>query len=79
MLASSLLTRSAGLTQSSQLTYEHSTRLLLALQPAPHVRFDGYSDNNSLQRDEQRPLDAERPFAHRAGVNALAIERFEGR
>lgn len=78
MLTTSLLLRSTGAAPPTRANYEHSTRLLLALQPAPHLRFDGYADEQTSGRVDPALGDAPR-FAHRPGVNALAVERFEGR
>lgn len=84
MLPLNLLSRSLGDISPCVLKTEYSTQLLRALQPAPHVRFD------TAQRvEERRQTEAPRrgeiledendAFAHQAGVNALAVEKFEGR
>lgn len=62
------------------------TRLLRSFQPAPQLRFDGgekgaavdsgqgSSDPANLNDDNKKDI-----WAHQAGVNALALERFDGR
>ncbi|KAB5555010.1 WD repeat protein [Coniochaeta sp. 2T2.1] len=57
-----------------------TTRLLRSFRPAPHFRFDsgetGLSGNAS---DDDESEAAASLWAHQSGVNALALERFDGR
>jgi len=61
--------------------------MLHALQPAPGVRFDNAvaapphpePRNDNGDEDEDGDGGTEKVYAHRAGVNALAVDRFEGR
>ncbi|MDI1491050.1 MAG: hypothetical protein OHK93_002255 [Ramalina farinacea] len=61
-----------------------TARLLDSLQAAPNVKHDGSSGPmpaGNVGGEEQAP-NSERdhgPWAHRAGVNCLTIDRFEGR
>jgi len=64
-----------------------TTRMLHALQPAPGVRFDNAAAapprpeprNDNGDEDEDGDGGTEKVYAHRAGVNALVVDRFEGR
>ena len=93
MLTTELLTRSIGDITAKSTRQALLHRQLLALQPAPRIRFDGQESNtaasarNAVLEDDG---DAESSIrdarngsdtivAHKAGVNALAIDRFEGR
>lgn len=62
------------------------TRLLRSFRPAPQFRFDGGEkgaavDNGQDSSDPANPNDDHKKdiWAHQAGVNALALERFDGR
>lgn len=92
MLTTELLTRSFGLTSSTSTAPAQIHRQLLALQPAPRIRYDGQEANNATTPSRaiaEQDEDYDRTpgardgqdgcFAHKAGVNALAIDRFEGR
>jgi len=57
------------------------SQLLHSFQPAPRFRFDGGergtnggTDSDAIAEDARTSL-----WAHQAGVNALALERFDGR
>ncbi|KAL8392512.1 hypothetical protein RB595_002631 [Gaeumannomyces hyphopodioides] len=64
----------------------HTTRLLHSFHAAPHHRFDGGEQSITLygsgaagpsrlaDENERRSI-----WAHKSGVNALALERFDGR
>ena len=59
-----------------------TTQLLRSFRPAPHFRFNGgetgVSGNNASDDDgSSGPVPS--LWAHQAGVNALALERFDGR
>lgn len=93
MLTSDLLTRSLGLTATDDFARNQNTRLIHALQPAPRVRFAGetYIGNNprnatgggageGLSDDDEDEEEAGNVVvAHRAGVNAITVDKFEGR
>ncbi|KAI9835665.1 MAG: hypothetical protein M1837_003678 [Sclerophora amabilis] len=74
-----LLNRSLGTISPQALSRAQTTRLVHALQPAPGVKFDsnrgsGSQDGAQLGSDGQPAT-----WAHRAGVNSLVVDRFEGR
>ena len=75
MLTTSLLSRSLDQTSAFAFAQEYTTRLVNALQPAPHVRFrSAQSKARKTTRDEE-----DIAIAHAAGVNAVVVDRFEGR
>ena len=51
-----------------------STRLLKSFRPAPRLLFDGREQAVSGNSEDGSSI-----WAHHAGVNALALERFDGR
>ena len=80
-MISDLFGRALGTTSPQALQRAKTSRLLHSLQAAPGIRFDG-SDGPVLQQesenaDEEGQLQG--TWAHRAGVNCLTIDRFEGR
>lgn len=85
MLTTELLGRSLGVDTAFAFAQGHTTRLLHALQPAPQVRYLGdptaISEIAAGSRDAQGVGGAQSAVwvAHRAGVNAIAVEKFEGR
>ena len=63
-----------------------TARLLRSFRPAPQFRFDGGEkgaavDNGEGSSDPAIPNTHHKKdiWAHQAGVNALALERFDGR
>lgn len=63
-----------------------TTRLLRSFRPAPHIRFDGGHKGSLTTGDVGRsstsiPAIQEHTdlWAHQNGVNALALERHDGR
>ncbi|KAG6359243.1 hypothetical protein INS49_012764 [Diaporthe citri] len=63
-----------------------TTRLLRSFRPAPQFRFDGGEkgaavDNGEGSSSSANPSNDHKSniWAHQAGVNALALERFDGR
>lgn len=63
-----------------------TTRLLRSFRPAPQFRFDGGEKGAAVESGEASsgPANANADhkksiWAHQAGVNALALERFDGR
>ena len=75
-----LLSRSLGIFGPPTFQRAESDRLLQAIQAAPKVTFDS-SDASLGDATQHGVVDGENPegWAHRAGVNALVIDRFEGR
>ncbi len=80
-MTSNLFGRALGTLSPQTLQRAETSRLLLALQAAPSIRFDntdGLAQEPSRgERSENK--DEKVVWAHRAGVNHLAIDRFEGR
>ncbi|KAJ9156089.1 DNA excision repair protein ERCC-8 [Pleurostoma richardsiae] len=59
-----------------------TTKLLRSFQPAPQWRFDGGERGSAIGDGESDSPGADRRkdiWAHQSGVNALALERFDGR
>jgi len=88
MLATSLLSRSLADISPRDFARAQNNRLIHALQPAPRVRFNGDAGGSAPGKDAIRRRDredddsdeeGETVFAHRAGVNAITVDRFEGR
>lgn len=81
-MTSNLFGRALGSISPQALQKAETSRLLHSLQAAPSVRFDG-SDGAAPARAQRRNGNEEDRldgiWAHRAGVNSLAIDRFEGR
>ncbi len=76
-----LFGRALGFTSPHALQKAETSHLLSSLQAAPGIRFDG-SDGASLgkaQHDGGEGNELGGIWAHKAGVNCLAIDRFEGR
>lgn len=80
-MTSNLFSRALGFISPQALQKAETSHLLSSLQAAPRVRFDG--SDVAASAKEQRNGDGEDDlggiWAHRAGVNCLAIDRFEGR
>lgn len=79
-----LLERSTGNLGPNAFARFQTTQLLRSFRPAPHLRFDGgeagvggaASPSDDESSADQPPVAL---WAHQAGVNALALERFDGR
>ncbi|KAK4951912.1 hypothetical protein LTR10_009832 [Elasticomyces elasticus] len=69
-----LLSRQLGSTSPQALTNAHNHRLLQALQLAPNVHFSLVAPDENEDQDLAGSC-----VAHAAGVNSIAIDRFEGR
>ena len=81
-MTSNLFGRALGAISPQALQRAETSNLLNALQAAPGIRFDGSERPTQGQQNDQnfsndRKEDA--TWAHRAGVNCLTIDRFEGR
>ncbi len=77
-----LLGRELGTVSSKALQQAETNRLLLALQAAPEIRFDGTHGTTSAASQSHgghATGSGENVWAHRAGVNSLVIDKFEGR
>ena len=69
-----LFGRALGAVSPQVLQRAHTTELLHAIQPTPGIRFDGrnaQSHSDGLEKDAV--------WAHKAGVNCVTIDKFEGR
>jgi DNA excision repair protein ERCC-8 len=74
-----LFERSTGNLGANAFARVETTRLLHSFRPAPQFRFDG-GEKGVAGGDEDADEDARISlWAHQAGVNALALERFDGR
>ena len=80
-MTSNLFSRALGSISPQALQKAETSRLLGSLQAAPSTRFDG--SDGTAQTKTQHIGDKEEVvddvWAHRSGVNCLAIDRFEGR
>ncbi len=80
-MTSNLFGRALGSISPQALQKAETSRLLASLQAAPGIRFDG-SDGappTKAQRNGEEEDGLGGVWAHKAGVNCLAIDRFEGR
>ena len=76
-MTSNLFSRALGSISPQALQKAETSRLLGSLQAASSIRFDG--SDGIAQTKAQHTGDEEDVWAHRSGVNCLAIDRFEGR
>ncbi|KAL6716498.1 hypothetical protein ACLMJK_006065 [Lecanora helva] len=80
-MTSNLLGRALGVISSQALQRSETSNLLHALQAAPGIKLDGNDgpiptpDSKSATNNEGETT----VWAHKAGVNCLTIDRFEGR
>lgn len=76
-----LLNRQLAQISPQALSAAQSQRLLSALQLAPAVRFGWTPDGDGAPGDNEDgiPRSELNKKAHAAGVNAITIDRFEGR
>lgn len=79
-----LLNRALGSVSSHAFHVAQTTRLVQNLEPAPGIRFSSRrAAPANRSRDDATSLDeddlVEEVFAHKSGVNCLAIDQFEGR
>ena len=77
-MTSNLFGRALGSISPHALQKAETSRLLSSLHAAPNVRYDG-SDGAAAPRHHVGDEGDDGIWAHRAGVNCLAIDRFEGR
>ena len=80
-MTSNLFARALGSISPYALQKAETSRLLSSLQPAPGIRFDGSDGVAEIkaQHDGDEKDELGGVWAHKAGVNCLAIDRFEGR
>ena len=78
-----LFERSTGNLGPNAFARLQTTQLLRSFRPAPHFRFNGGETgvSGNAASDDESPGGpaAVSLWAHQAGVNALALERFDGR
>lgn len=81
-----LLNRALGSVTPNEFHVAQTTRLVHNLEPAPGIRFSSRRAAAPTDRseDDVAPLDQElgataEVFAHKSGVNCLAVDQFEGR
>lgn len=79
-----LLNRTIGSISPPVLQRAQTTRLVHAIFPTPGVWFRDEQTGADVastadQQDQGQDGGTEQIWAHKAGVNALAIDRFEGR
>jgi DNA excision repair protein ERCC-8 len=78
-----LLSRSLGLIGPQALQRLQMASLLESIQAAPNIKFDSTPRSGELGAAGSQPAPGEADittqWAHRAGVNTLAIDRFQGR
>ena len=80
-MTSNLLGRALGIVSPQALQQAETSRLLHSLQAAPGIRFNG-GDGAAAEASSQNVGDEgeqKDTWAHRAGVNCLTVDRFEGR
>ncbi|KAK4693496.1 DNA excision repair protein ERCC-8, partial [Lecanoromycetidae sp. Uapishka_2] len=80
-MTSNLFGRALGLVSPQALQKAETERWLRSLQAAPGIKFDGSegAPHQSSSKDENENREYETIWAHRAGVNCITIDRFEGR
>ncbi|KAI1459150.1 WD40 repeat-like protein [Annulohypoxylon moriforme] len=77
-----LFERSCGNLGPNVFARLQTTKLLNSFRPAPEFRFDGGEKGIAVRNDERgaiAPDPTSTLWAHQAGVNALALERFDSR
>ena len=77
-----LLNRELGTVSPKALQQAETRRLLLALQAAPDIKFDGTdaaTAGPSQSHAGQVTGGRDGVWAHKAGVNCIAVDKFEGR
>ncbi|KAI1140243.1 WD40 repeat-like protein [Hypoxylon sp. FL0543] len=77
-----LFERSTGDVGPNVFARLQTTRLLNSFRPAPEFRFDGGERGTAIRDDDDGSMTSDPAsaiWAHQAGVNALALERFDGK
>ena len=82
-MTSNLFGRALGTISPQALQRAETSRLLSSLQAAPDIKFNGSDGATPASAQHHRNKDEEDGsggvWAHKAGVNSLAIDKFEGR
>jgi len=80
-MTSNLFGRALGIISPQTLQRAETLRLLYSLQAAPGIKFDGSNGPipNPSSNNEEEEAEENGVWAHRAGVNCITIDRFEGR
>lgn len=82
-MSSNLFGRALGRISPQVVQADETAQLLHALQAAPGIRFDGGDGPapaaSSVEGDGSARQEEQGIWAHRAGVNCLTIDKFEGR
>lgn len=73
-----LFGRALGTFSPQALQRAESSRLLHALETAPAVQFDG-RDSSAASTGRRDGGESDSAWAHKAGLNSLTIDKFEGR
>ncbi|KAF9890851.1 hypothetical protein FE257_005425 [Aspergillus nanangensis] len=79
-----LLNRTLGSISSHDFHVAQTSRLVQHLEPAPGIRFSNHTTTKRRPDDGPHAMDAQLPsqddfVAHKAGVNVLAIDHYDGR
>ena len=81
-----LFDRSTGTLSSEAFARLQTSKRVYAVQYAVNLRFDGGEREDIIPGEEEegdeqenRVEERQQAWAHQAGVNALAIDRFDGR
>lgn len=74
-----LFNRALGSISPSSFHVDQTTRLVHLLEPAPGIRFSSVKDLASAKGTETEFDSTDEVLAHHAGVNAVAIDQYEGR
>lgn len=81
-----LLNRALGSVNPDAFQVAQTTRLVHHLEPAPGIRFSSrraapteQAQDDATLLDQERDPTADDVFAHKSGVNCLAIDPFESR
>lgn len=81
-----LLNRALGSVTPNEFHVAQTTRLVHNIEPAPGIQFSSrraaaptdHSEDDVAPLDQELGVTAE-VFAHKSGVNCLAVDQFEGR
>lgn len=77
-----LLNRAQGTISPSAFHVAQTSRLVQLLEPAPGIRFTSHKPvpgDIKSEHDGPNSTPVDEVFAHKAGVNVLAIDQYEGR
>jgi DNA excision repair protein ERCC-8 len=78
-----LFERSTGSVGPNVFARLQTTKLLSSFRAAPQLRFDGGERGTAIHQDDVSPSGTSSLrsglWAHQAGVNVIAVERFDGR